>query len=206
MKLYSISLNNLRRRKAKLAFMIIGLVIAISTVVTLVTVSRVMNKDIANKLDEFGANILIVPKSDDISLSYGGISVSGVSYDVRNLKEDDIKAIRTIKNKENISIVAPKLIHAATVFQKNVLVIGIDFSQEMRLKKWWTITGKKPEGNDVALIGADVKNMLHLDVNQSVEINGHSFKITGVLDPTGSQDDGIIFISLAQAQELFGKP
>lgn len=206
MKLHSISLNNLRRRKAKLAFMIIGLVIAISTVVTLVTVSRVMNKDIANKLDEFGANILIVPKSDDISLSYGGMSVSGVSYDVRNLKEDDIKAIRTIKNKENISIVAPKLIHAATVFQKNVLVIGIDFSQEMRLKKWWTITGKKPEGNNVALLGADVKNMLHLDVNQSFEINGHSFKITGVLEPTGSQDDGIIFISLAQAQELFGKP
>ncbi|MBL7960609.1 ABC transporter permease [bacterium] len=206
MKLYSISLNNLRRRKAKLAFMIIGLVIAISTVVTLLTVSRVMNKDIANKLDEFGANILIVPKSDDISLSYGGIPVSGLSNDVRNLKKEDIEAIRTIKNKENISIVAPKLIHAATIFEKNVLVIGTDFSQELRQKKWWTITGKRPEGDNEALIGMDVTNMLHLDVNKSFEINGHSFTVTGVLGSTGSQDDGIIYISLNQAQKLFGEP
>lgn len=61
MKLQNISINNLRRRKTKMLFLVLGLVIAVSTVITLITVSRMMNADIAAKLDEFGANIIVVP-------------------------------------------------------------------------------------------------------------------------------------------------
>ncbi|NIO79396.1 MAG: FtsX-like permease family protein, partial [Candidatus Aminicenantes bacterium] len=37
-------------------------------------------------------------------------------------------------------------------------------------------------------------------------INGQPFKIVGVLEETGSQDDGLIFIDLAESQRLFNKP
>jgi putative ABC transport system permease protein len=205
MRLQDISIGNLRRRKTKMFFLILGLVIAVSTVVTLVTVSRAMNADIATKLDEFGANILIVPKSDDLSLTYGGMSVSGVSFDTRDLHEDDVARIRTIKNRENISIIAPKLLNAAKVQKKDVLVVGVDFGVEVRLKKWWSIVGKKPEANQDALIGAEAKNKLQLRLNQGFELNGETFTVAGILEPTGSQDDGIIFIGLKEAQRLFGK-
>ncbi len=205
MKLQHIAINNLRRRKAKMIFLVLGLVIAVSTVVTLITVSAVMNADIATKLDEFGANILIVPKSDDLSLTYGGMSVSGVSFDVRDLTEDDAKMIRTIKNKDNISIIAPKLLNVANVQKKDVLVVGVDFDAEVRLKKWWTIVGKKPAEPTDALIGSEAKSKLQLGLYQTFEVNGTVFRVTGVLEPTGSQDDGIIFIHLNEAQKLFGK-
>ena len=205
MRLQDISLNNLRRRKAKMVFLILGLVIAVSTVVTLVTVSGAMNTDIATKLDEFGANILIVPKSDDLALTYGGMSVSGVSFDMRDLHENNMEQIRTIKNRDNISIIAPKLLNAATVQHRDVLVVGVDFGAEVRLKKWWSIVGKKPETNQEALIGAEAKNKLQLGLNQSFDINGETFTVAGILEPTGSQDDGIIFIGLKEAQRLFRK-
>lgn len=205
MRLQDISISNLRRRKAKMIFLILGLVIAVSTVVTLVTVSRAMNADIAAKLDEFGANILIVPKSDDLSLTYGGMSVSGVSFDTRDLHEDDVRKIRTIKNSENISIVAPKLLNAAKVQKRDVLVVGVDFEAEVRLKKWWSIVGTEPEASREALIGAEAKNQLRLGLEQDFEINGETFTVAGILEPTGSQDDGIIFIGLKEAQRLFGK-
>ncbi len=205
MKLQHISLSNLRRRKTKMLLLVLGLIIAVGTVVTLVTVSRLMNADITAKLDEFGANIIIVPKSDDLSLSYGGMSVSGVSFDVRNLTEDYVTTIRTIKNKENISIIAPKLLNAAKVQKKDVLVVGVDFDAEIRLKKWWTIVGKKPTESTDALIGSEVKNTMHLTLHQTFEVNGTTFKVAGVLEPTGSQDDGIIFIHLHEAQRLFRK-
>ena len=110
MRLKDISINNLRRRKGKVFFLVLGLTIGITTVVTLISITRMMNEDISKKLDEFGANILIVPRSDDLSLSYGGMSIGGVSIDAQALKDSDIPKIRQIEVRENISTVSPKLI------------------------------------------------------------------------------------------------
>ena len=206
MKLYNISLNNLRRRKSKMLFLVLGLTIAVSTVVTLITVARIMNADIANKLDEFGANILITPKSDDLSLNYGGMAVSGVALDVKQLRTKDAQEILTIENSKNIRIIAPKLLNITEVIDRTVLVVGVEFDQELQLKKWWKLVGRRPATKDQAIIGADAKKSLGLDLNQSFEIQGESFTVTGILQPTGSQDDGVIFIDLAEAQRLFGKP
>lgn len=206
MKLYNISLSNLRRRKAKMMFLVLGLTIAVTTVVTLVTVSEAMNADIANKLDEFGANILIVPKSDELSLSYGGLAISGVSLDVQKLSGEDTRKIRTIKNNENIKIIAPKLLNVATIVRRNVMVVGVDFEQEFQIKKWWRFSGKSPSKVHQVIIGAEVRDALQLTLNESFEIKGELFTVAGVLEPTGSQDDGVVFIDLTLAQRIFGKP
>jgi putative ABC transport system permease protein len=206
MKLYNISLNNLYRRRMKVVFLVLGLVIGVSTVVTLMTVSDAMNADIAKKLDEFGANILIVPKSDDLSLSYGGMSISGVSFDVRQLREEDVQKIKSIKNRNNISIVAPKLLNVTKIQRRDVFVVGVDFKQEFRMKKWWSIAGKKPQHGDEALLGAEAKDKLGIGVNQTFEVEGKKFTVAGILAPTGSQDDGIVFIDMKEAQRIFGKP
>ncbi|MCK6619707.1 MAG: ABC transporter permease [Calditrichaceae bacterium] len=206
MKLCDISLNSLWRRKTRMLFLLIGLTIAISTVVILVNVSRAMNADIAKKLDEYGANILIVPNSDELSLSYGGMTVSGLSVDQKALNDQDIQKIRTIKNKENISIVAPKLLSVAEVQAKTVMVVGVDFDSETALKKWWKIIGVKPGDEWEAIIGSEVKQKLNLGLNQTIQLKGETFKIAGILEETGSQDDGLIFIDLKKAQSLFHKP
>ena len=206
MKLYNISINNLRRRRTKMIFLVLGLTIAVTTVVTLVTVSQAMNADIANKLDEFGANILVVPKSEELSLNYGGFAITGVSLDVQKLSEQDVEQIRTIKNKENIKIIAPKLLNVVTIVQREVMAIGVDFEQELQLKKWWKLSGQRPSGERDAVMGEEARKVLQLDLNDSFEIKGERFTVAGILEPTGSQDDGVMFIALKEAQRLFGKP
>ena len=79
MKLYNISFNNLRRRKAKMVFLVMGLFIGIATIVTLLSITESMSRDIEDRLDRFGANIVMVPKSENLALSYGGITVGGAS-------------------------------------------------------------------------------------------------------------------------------
>ena len=69
MKLYNISLNNLLRRKSKMLFLVLGLTIAVSTVVTLITVARIMNADIANKLGPSLMDVIVGP-------AIGGIVVA----------------------------------------------------------------------------------------------------------------------------------
>ena len=206
MNLYNISFNNLRRRKAKMVFLVLGLAIAISTVVTLITVSKAMNAEIAAKLDEYGANIVIVPKSDDLSLTYGGMAVSGISLEAHKIYEKDIEGIQSIKNRDNIKIIAPKLLNAATIVQRNVLVVGVRFSDELALKKWWRLDGSRPADKREAIIGSEVKEKLQLVLRQSFEIKGERFVVAGILEPTGSQDDGIVFVDLKEAQRIFGRP
>jgi putative ABC transport system permease protein len=206
MNLYNISLNNLRRRKAKMMFLVLGLTTAVATVVTLVMVSQAMNADIAAKLDEFGANIVIVPKSDDLSLSYGGMTLSGVILGVNKIYQKDAEGIRTIKNRDNIKVIAPKLLNSARTAQRDVLVVGVDFAEELRLKKWWRVLGDRASGKREAIIGSEAKDKLQLGLHQSFDINGEKFVVAGILEPTGSQDDGIVFIDLAGAQGIFAKP
>ena len=113
MQLHTISINNLKRRKAKMAFLTIGLSVGIATIVTLVTLTRSMSSDIERKMDEFGANILITPQSNGLSMNYGGISLGGVTFDQREIQESDLATIKTIRAhagiaSQSISLPAPR--------------------------------------------------------------------------------------------------
>jgi len=206
MRLKDISISNLRRRKGKVFFLVLGLTIGITTVVTLISITRMMNEDISNKLDEFGANIVILPRSDDLSLSYGGMNVGGVAFDTQTLKDSDVPKIRQIEVRENISTVSPKLLGVIEVEGRNVLLMGVRFSEEVRLKKWWKIHGAVPKSQDEVLLGNEVAVKLFKNTNDMLTISGKKVKITAVLDETGSQDDYVIFGDLTFVQSLIKKP
>jgi putative ABC transport system permease protein len=206
MRLKDISINNLRRRKGKVFFLILGLTIGITTVVTLISVTRMMNEDIANKLDEFGANILILPRSDDLSLSYGGISMGGVAIDSQSLKDSDVPKIREIEVRENISTVSPKLIGVMEIEGKKVPLMGVQFSEEIRLKKWWKVHGAYPKNREEILLGNEAAVRLFKSTGDTLPINGKPVRISAILDETGSQDDFVIFADLTFVQEVMKKP
>jgi putative ABC transport system permease protein len=206
MKLKDISMNNLRRRKGKVLFLILGLTIGITTVVTLISITRMMNEDISKKLDEFGANILIIPRSDDLSLSYGGMNIGGVAIDAQTLRDSDVPKIRQIEVKENISTVSPKLIGVMEIERKKVPLMGVQFGEESRLKKWWKIHGTIPKNREEVLLGNEVAVRLFKSAGENLAINGTAVRISGVLDETGSQDDFLIFGDLTFVQEVMKRP
>lgn len=206
MRLKDISINNLRRRKGKVFFLILGLTIGITTVVALISLTRMMRDDIAHKLDEFGTNILIIPRTVDLSLSYGGLNIGGISIDTQNLKESDIPKIREIDVRENISTVSPKLIGSVEIDGKKIPLMGVNFEEELRLKRWWRIHGIKPKTQDEVLLGNEVAVRLFKSTGDFIQINGKKVKISGILDETGSQDDFLIFADLDFVQETMRKP
>jgi putative ABC transport system permease protein len=156
MRLKDISISNLLRRKGKVFFLTLGLTIGITTVVTLLTITRMMNEDISNKLDALGANIIILPQSDDLSLSYGGMSLGGVAFDTQTLKDTDVPKIRQIEVRENVSTISPKIIGVVQIEGKKVPLMGVLFQEETRLKKWWKVRGTVPKSQDEILLGHEV--------------------------------------------------
>jgi putative ABC transport system permease protein len=205
MKLHTISINNLKRRKAKMAFLTIGLMVGIATIVTLVTLTRSMSSDIERKMDEFGANILITPTSNGLAMNYGGISLGGVTFDQREILEKDLAKITTIRNSKNLSAIAPKVLGGIRVGTRDVLLVGVNFDSELKIKQWWKIFGDAPKDDYQVLLGSDASNALNAGSGDSIRIKDEIFTVTGVLDQTGSQDDSLVFASLKKAQKLLGK-
>jgi putative ABC transport system permease protein len=205
MKLHTISINNLKRRMAKMAFLTVGLMVGIATIVTLITLTRSMSSDIERKMDEFGANILITPQSNGLSMNYGGISLGGVTFDQREIREEDLVRIKTITNHKNISAIAPKVLGGIKVGTHDVLLVGVNFDSELKMKQWWKIFGEAPQGDNELLLGSDAAKVLNVSTDDSITIKGEAFKVTGILDQTGSQDDSLVFASLRKAQKLLGK-
>jgi putative ABC transport system permease protein len=205
MKLHNISINNLKRRKAKMAFLTVGLMVGIATIVTLVTLTRSMSSDIERKMDEFGANILVTPQSNGLAMNYGGISLGGVTFDQREILESDLAKIKTITNHKNISAVAPKVLGGIRIGTHDVLLVGVNFESELKMKQWWQVFGHEPKSDHDLLLGSDASRVLNVSPGESLTIKGETFTVAGVLDQTGSQDDALVFASLGKAQKLLGK-
>jgi len=235
MRLSNIAIENLKRRKSRALFLIIALMIGIGTVVALYSLTTALKDEIGTQLDQYGANIVIVPRSSTLSLDYGGISVSGVSFDVQQLKDEDVERVKSIPYRARLSTVAPKLLGAVTVEGKDFLLVGVSFDQETRLKKWWQIVGSVPSQADGLLLGHTVAHALgvieaveqdvfrkvsqdhsnHQNqaenqdfklVRNEITIAGQTHRISGVLRPTGGRDDQMIYAGLEKVQQLTQKP
>ena len=164
-----------------------------------------LSAEARHELEQFGANILITPKSDRLSLSYGGIDVGGVTVAAHDIPQADLARIDTIPNRRNVAAVAPKILGAATVKGERVLLMGVDPAVEFRLKRWWRVAGEPVRGSADLVAGSAVAARLGLAMGENVEVDGKAFTVSGILGQTGSQDDQLLIVDLSTAQQLLGK-
>src|SRR5215213_4436462 len=162
MRISTIAWANLRRRKGRAALLVAGIAIGIATAVALLSLSRSIGEEIGQQLDQYGANIVVVPKSDQLALDYGGVALAGVAFDVRPLTDEDARRIRDIPYANRLAVVAPKLLGAAEAQGRQVVVAGVDFESEFTLKRWWRVVGEKPASPSDLLVGHDAAVALGL--------------------------------------------
>jgi putative ABC transport system permease protein len=206
MRLHTVALSNLRRRKNRAAFLVAGLLVGIATVVTLLTLSTALTVQAQNNLESYGANIVVQPKIDKLSLGYGGLNLGGVSVGARQIREADLALIKTIPNRKNIAAIAPELLGAVQVRGQQALLMGVRPAEQFALKRWWSLDGRRPNGDDEVVAGSAAAVALNLRTGGTVDIDGRRFTVTGVLRPTGSEDDNLLITQLATAQQLLNKP
>ena len=205
MKLHHIAINNLRRRKSKALFLLAGLVLGVGSIVALITVLKTLEENITHTMEEYGANILITPRSEGISLTYAGLSLGGVEFEHQELLHEDLSKIKTIENAANIRAVGPKLFGVVENEGGKAVIAGVDHAAEFHLKPWWEVTGDRPSAANEILAGSDAAAALGLSAGEDVVLGNERFVVAGVLHVTGSQDDGLLFLPMASAQRLLGR-
>jgi len=220
MTLYQIALNNLQRRRKKMVFLLLGLLLGVSTVVGMFTIIRAMRLELGDRIDEFGANILITPRAQGATVSYGGVQISEVTFGVERLTEADLPMIDSIKDREGINIISPKIVGAVDVGGRKALLVGVETRNEFTQKPWFALS--EQEGlqagatvgslsllevpADRLVLGSAVARTLGVRAGDSVILNNQPFTVFGVLQETGGQEDGVLYANLVVAQGLLGRP
>lgn len=230
MRISTLALANLNRRKGKALFLTVGIAIGVGTIVALLSLSNSIQEEIGTQLDRFGANIVIVPQSNSLALDYGGVSVPGVAFDEHLLSNEDVERIRGIAYHKRLSVIAPKVLSAAEVEGQQVLLAGVDFKNELALRPWWHITGKTPDAEGDVLVGYEVARALSLVelvgqspqkganahhfreeqsqfaiVKKGLQIAGQQHSVAGVITATGGPEDRMVFGELLHVQRLVNK-
>jgi len=151
MNILTIALRNARKKWVRTSLLLLVFSLGVVSIVALSFVSRVVGEGLEKKLVSFGANILVSPKSEKLTVSYGGFALGDMLFDVNYLDEaDTVAKIDTIELRKNVSVIAPKLVVMDHVQGAAVAIVGVWFEQEKQLKGYWlveqgAIPGETPE-------------------------------------------------------------
>ncbi|MEE9520725.1 MAG: FtsX-like permease family protein [Dehalococcoidales bacterium] len=217
MKLYQVVAKDIIRRKRRVLYATLGVVIGTMTVVGILTIALAGQERIYGQLEKYGANLTVIPAISNIDMELGNLSLGAVTVGENYIPEDKLPEIRQIadgKIKEalriqtegDIATLAPKLYMNTELNGTSVTVVGVDPPEERKIKTWWRIQeGEYLEHTDQALVGAVAAQLLKLNVEDRVTLNGSDITITGILEETGSNDDYQVFIPIETLQQAFAK-
>ncbi|MBI4805510.1 MAG: ABC transporter permease [Desulfovibrio sp.] len=206
MNLLTLPVRTLRRKLTRTMLLTVVFAAGICSVVALNYVSKAVGDSMEKKLTAYGANIMIQPKVDTLAVGYGGFSLGNVSFDVRHLTREQVDKVRTIELKERIASVAPKFLALTKVKDKPVAMIGVDWPEEMLIKNYWGFDGRPADKPGEVLVGSKAAETLEIKSGDVFRAEGRDFTVAGVLTPTGSEDDNVIFAGIEDLQQALGQP
>lgn len=199
MTLTHIALQNLRRRMGKTIFLLLTFLLVVGTITALNVIALGMKEDLQKNLSQYGANVVISPRSEHLNLSYGGLSVSGVDYEVKKLNS---KVLDSVSETLGSTVtVAPKVIGSVDVSAKGYMIIGLDYEQELKIKPWWKINGEIPKDNQV-VIGSQLASKSSIKLGDRMDFGQGKYPVVGIMEETGGSEDNGVFTTIKTARVL----
>lgn len=207
MNILTIALRNSRRKWVKTMLLMLVFTLGVTSIVSLNYVSSVVGESLEKKLTAYGANILVTPKSEKLTVSYGGFALGDMAMGITDLDEHDVaEKVAAIGLKDRISVVAPKMVGMTQIGDHAVGIVGVRWDKERTLKGYWAVDGQFPEGRKAILVGSKAATSLNLTAGSILELDGGPVTVAGVILETGGDDDNVIFMQMDEAQERFGTP
>ena len=209
------SFTRAARRKA-MAILAVALGTAVAT--AMFAVSLDVGDKLSRELRGFGANIEVTPAADSLAVEVGGVDYRPVA-EGRLLAEATLPKLKTIFWRNAIAGFAPFLHVPAVMNGRGVVAVGtwFDFEFESGGERFrtglratnpaWKVAGAWPQDRAVSQMEqALAGRRLGLAPGSVITLNrDHSFRITGVLETGGAEEDQL-FVTLAAAQRMAGVP
>jgi putative ABC transport system permease protein len=225
----SLAVKNLRRRPVRTVLTVAGVALAVTVAVSLGGFMLGYSGAIDKSIDMLGFQVMIMAKGCPYEAATmmlkGGTGLLYLPADTYD----------RVKGDPEIETITPIFVGVAQKQGSSIrddagssnfsIMSGIDVPSYRVMKPW--INFKKgpgydngrwfsPASRDEVVLGFEAAEYEQRKVGDtfyaSITPNGqpdpvmHEFKVTGVLDRTGTQDDGTVFLPIDVAREYFGRP
>ena len=187
--------KSLSKRKSRIAIAVISVIMGAAIASALVSVSLDVSEKVGYEFRKFGANLMVIPKSDTIEVGFPGVDFGSVT-EQRYINESDLWKIKTIFWRNNVLGFAPFLYQVVTVGddlnKQNVVLAGTYFNKDVeiiepypgdilnnfntgieKISPWWEINGEWIEGqsdNTSAMVGINVAEKLNLEIGETFSV------------------------------------
>ncbi len=195
----------MRRKPWRTVLLLFVFALGVMSVVSLDNVSNVVGESLEKKLTAYGANILVAPNVETLEVSYGGFTLGDMNMGERFFSgKETVDAVRSIELTDRLAAVAPKLVTSAVIHGYRVGVIGVDWEEELKIKSYWAVDGHYPKGEQELLAGAIAASRLGLYAGDTVSLGQETYKVAGILQSTGGDDDKVLIADLGALQHTIG--
>ena len=213
MTFWLLAWRNLTQRKIRTGLTALMIALAVALLYTLLTVEKCYSASLKRQLQQMGVHALVIPPGCPFEaaslLLKGGKAPAFLPEGVTDL----------VTRTPGIALAAPGFMSAVVQDDRTDLYYGMDH-RTVLLKHWWRL---KPGGSwfldaqqDGVVLGANAAitelvihqpgDPFHAGEEFYVPELHRALKILGILEPTGTQDDGFVFVPIPLAQQIFAQP
>ena len=204
MKFLKFAIKNLFRNKIRSALTIFSIAISVTVLFSLLSFTKGYEKGMSGELGKMGYQIMVVP----LGCPYEAASLALSGGKIPNYF--DYSILDSVQKITEIDVAAPFFMSAIIqpAEDRTDIYLGMD-EKMLQMKKYWKIKGEYFKDENSLIMGGDaayIEQTENPGEKFYVKEKDKEFTVTGILERTGTKDDGFFFIPLKTAQEMFGQP
>ena len=216
-RLLRASVWNDRRRKV---FAILNISLGAALATALLNLTLDVGDKMNREMRGFGANLVLVPRSDELPLEMGGVDFNPLAHR-GGIPLESLPQLKEIFWRHNIVSFAPLLEERVRAKALDVTIVGTWFERRYpvmgdeefrtglaRVQPWWQVSGRWPQDTEdrpEALVGTEVARKLGVGPGDLLPVMRDgvdaTLAVSGVVR-TGAAEDDRIFVPLEVAQRF----
>ena len=182
---YRMITASLIRRRSRMLVALLAIAVGATILSGLVTVYYDVPRQMGAQFRNYGANMILTPTDTSFT-------------------EEDMNAAAAVIASNELVGITPYRYETVRIHEQPILAAGTDMEAAKKTSPFWSIDGEWPEDSEEILIGNNVATSLSLKVGDYVTVSWTpddeeeldswiDFKITGILNTGGSEEDYVYF-------------
>lgn len=188
--------QNLRRRPARSAVSILGVVLATATLFAVLLGLFGARRSAAVGLERLGADLLVVPKEHRLETQEALLMGAPTSFYMDGSLEERVRAVPGVKQASGQIFI--ETLESAACCTGRVFVVAFDPRTDFTILSWLGTALRRPLRDDEVVVGRFILPL----VGEKVKYYGREFTIAGKLYRTGMGIDETVFMTRQAAYEM----
>ncbi len=193
--------KNIRRRLFRYLILVVSVAAAVGMQVSAALIDRMSRESLELGLKRLGADLVAVPAGLDAELQKSYLTGDAAIFYMDRSIQDRISGFDFVAQ-TSPQLFIKSLANAGCCSLWNIYLVGFDPDTDFTIKPWlaprFTRGAERKIGADEVLAGA----ALGLEEGNTLRFYGQSFKVGGILSPTGMGLDRAVFIPIRSAYRM----